>query len=142
MKQENVIQECVENLNVFEDRIKKDEIYSFAIEPGQRKVGVAKGKIIEAALKKCLFGSILCLSVQQKINIADILKYLFTHAPLCLSHTDGSRFSQYNRWFSHNSVNSTRKSNLLNYIDLQFVTVPPLSIHATIIDAVFFCTSK
>ena len=52
-----------------------------------------------------------------------------TPVPLCLSHVDGS-------------VNSTPKSNLLNYIDAQFVTVRPSSTDATIIDAAFFCTCK
>ena len=34
MKQENVMEECVENLNVFGERTKKDEIYSFTTESG------------------------------------------------------------------------------------------------------------
>ena len=63
--------------------------------------------------------------MQQKIDMAEVLKYPLTPVPLCLSHVDGS-------------VNSTPKSNLLNYIDSQFVTVPPSSIDATIIDAAFF----
>ena len=52
--------------------------------------------------------------MQQKIDMAEVLKYPLTPVPLCLSHVDGS-------------VNSTPKSNLLNYIDSQFVTVPPSS---------------
>ena len=63
--------------------------------------------------------------MQQKIAMAEVLKYPLTPVLLCLSHVDGS-------------VNLTPKSNLLNYIDLQFVTVPPSSIDATIIDAAFF----
>ena len=52
--------------------------------------------------------------MQQKIDMAEVLKYPLTTVPLCLSHVDGS-------------VNSTNKSNLLNYIDSQFVTVPQIS---------------
>ena len=52
-----------------------------------------------------------------------------TLVTLCLSHVDGS-------------VNSTPKLNLLNYINSQFVIVPPLSIDATMIDATFLCTCK
>ena len=63
--------------------------------------------------------------MQQNINIVEVLKYPLTSVPLCLSHVKGS-------------VNSTPKSNLLNYIDSQFVTVPPPSIDATISDAAFF----
>ena len=58
--------------------------------------------------------------MQQKIDMAEVLKYPLTPVPLCLSHADGS-------------VNSTPKSNLLNYIDSQLVTVPPSSV-----DSAFF----
>ena len=50
--------------------------------------------------------------MQQKIDMVEVLKYLLTPVQLCLSHVDGS-------------VNSTPKSNLLNYIHSQFVTAPP-----------------
>ena len=67
--------------------------------------------------------------MQQKIDMAEVLKYPLRPVPLCLIHVDGS-------------VNSTPKSNLLNYVDSQFVTVPPSSIDATIIDAASFCSCK
>ena len=66
--------------------------------------------------------------MQQKTDMAEVLKYPLSPVPLCLSHVDGS-------------VNSTPKSNLLN-IDSQFLAVPTSSIDATIIDAFFFCTCK
>ena len=71
-----------------------------------------------------MLGSILYLSMQQKIDITQVLKYPLTPVLLCLSQVNGA-------------INSTPKSNLLNYIDSQFVTVPP-SIDWTIIDAAFF----
>ena len=80
----------MENPNGFKERIKNDKIYSFATQSGKRKIGVAEGEIIEAPLVKDLFGLILCLSVQQKINIAEFLKCPFTSALLCLIHIDGS----------------------------------------------------
>ena len=67
--------------------------------------------------------------MQQKIDMAEVLKCLLTLVLLCLSHVDGS-------------VNSTPKSNLLSYINSQFVAVPPSSIDTTIIDAAFFCACK
>ena len=119
------IQECVENPNRFEERIKKNKILIFSTESGKLKVRGAEGKIIEATLIRDLFGSILCLSMQQKIDMAEVLKYPLTPVPLCLSHVDSS-------------VNSIPKSNLLNYIDSQFVAVPPSSIDAIVIDTAFF----
>ena len=105
--------------------LKKNKIYSFPRESGKRKIRGAEGKIIEATLIRDLFGSILCLSMQQKTDMAEVLKYPLSPVPLCLSHVDGS-------------VSSTPKSNLLNYIDSQFLAVPTSSIDATIIDASFF----
>ena len=83
------LQECVENPNRFEKRIKKNKIHSFAAESGKRKIRGAEGKIIEATFVRYLFGSILCLSMQQKIDRAEVLKYQITPVPLCLSHVDG-----------------------------------------------------
>ena len=86
-------------------------------------------KIIEATLIRDWFGSIMCLSMQLKIDMAEVLKHPLTPVLVCLSHVDSS-------------VNSTPKSNLLNYIDSQFVTVPSSSIDATIINAAFLYTCK
>ena len=61
--------------------------------------------------------------------MAEVLKYPLTLIPLYLNHVDGS-------------ANSTPKSNLLNYIDSQLVTVSPSSVGGTIIDATFFCAPK
>ena len=119
------IQKYIKTSNQFEKRIKKKKIHSFATESEKWKTRGAEGKIIEATLIRDLFGSILCLSVQQEIDMAEFLKYPLTPVPLCLSHVNGS-------------VNSSPKSNLLDYIDTQFVTAPPSSINATIIKAAFF----
>ena len=67
--------------------------------------------------------------MQEKIDMAEVLKYPLTPVLLCLRHVGGS-------------VNSTPKSNLLNYIDPQFVTVLPSSIDVTMIDTAFFYTCK
>ena len=67
--------------------------------------------------------------MQEKIDMAEVLKYPLTPVLLCLRHVGGS-------------VNSTPKLNLLNYIDPQFVAVLPSSIDVTMIDTAFFCTCK
>ena len=57
--------------------------------------------------------------------MAKVLKYLLTSVMLSLSHND-------------RLVNSTSKSNLLNYVNSQFVTGHSSSIDGTIIGAAFF----
>ena len=78
-------------------------MYNFATESGKRKIRGTEGTINEATLIRDFFGSI------------EVLKYSFTSVPLCLSHVDGS-------------VNSNPKSNFLNYVDLQLVSIPQSSI--------------
>ena len=57
--------------------------------------------------------------------MAKVLKYLLTSVMLSLSHND-------------RLVNSTSKSNLLNYVNSQFVTGHSSSIDGTIIGAASF----
>ena len=51
-------------------------MHSFATDSGEQKIRGAEGKIIEAPLIRDLFGSILCLSMQQKVDMVEVLKYL------------------------------------------------------------------
>ena len=46
--------------------IKKHKIHDFATESGKWETRGAEGKTIEATLIRGLFGSVLCLSMQQK----------------------------------------------------------------------------
>ena len=74
-----LIQKCVENPNRFEEMIKK--IKSTILQQSQGN---------GATLIRDLFGLMLCLSMQQKIYMAEVLKYLVIPVVLCLSHVDGS----------------------------------------------------
>ena len=80
------IQECVENPNRFGERIKKKIKKNFETEVGKQRIRVAEVKFIEATLIRDLLGSILCLSMQEKIDMIEVLKYPLTTVPLCLSH--------------------------------------------------------
>ena len=70
--------------------IKNNKIYNFATESGKWKIQGTEGKITEATLIRELLGSILCLSMQQKIDMTEVLKYPFTPVLLCLSHAGNS----------------------------------------------------
>ena len=70
--------------------IKNNKIYNFATESEKWKIQGTEGKITEATLIRELLGSILCLSMQQKIDMTEVLKYPLTPVLLCLSHAGNS----------------------------------------------------
>ena len=86
------IQECEENPNRFKERIKKAKSTILQQSPRNKKFEGLKEKMIEAALIRDLFGSILCLSRQEKINAAEVLKYQLNTTPSVLLKSG--------RWFS------------------------------------------
>ena len=69
-------------------RIKKQKIHSFAKEGANSKLS-NKNKIMEMKMEHDLFGSILFLSLQWKIDMGEMLKFPLTPAPLYLAHIDG-----------------------------------------------------
>ena len=69
-----------------------------------------------------LFGSILYLSLQRKIDMA---VGLLTPVPLSFSHID-------------DVILKTPKVTLLKHLESRVQTVPQIVIHTTIIDAMFF----
>jgi len=71
-----------------------------------------------------IFGSVLRLSLDKSIDMAEVLKYPLTPTPLSLSHTDGSMLK-------------SPKSALMTCLDTQVKTLPPNSIDVTFLDAMF-----
>ena len=84
------ITECVAIPDRFEKPFKVQKLYTFATETGKNRIENKDGKFVETCLVRDLFGSILYLSLQRKIDMAEVLTYPLTPVPLALSHVDGT----------------------------------------------------
>ena len=80
-------------------------------------------KLAETCLIPDLFGSILHISLEQKVEMAEVLSYPLTPMPLSLSHIDGSMLK-------------TDKSKLYKVLDPNIRCDIPV-IDETVIDASF-----
>ena len=119
------ISECIKRPERFEEKILKQKMQTFETELGRKKTQKSNGKVVTACFVRDLFGSLLCLSLQEKIDMAEVLSYPLTPVPLSLSYSDGSMLS-------------SPKSNLMKYLETFAVSETPEVVHETIIDAMFF----
>lgn len=124
-ERQKFINECIVNPNRFEQRIKSQKIKTFATENSKKKISAKDGKTIEACMMRDLFGSLLYLSLEKKIDIAEVLSYPLTPLPLSLCHIDGS-------------IQKTPKSALLKYLETKTDSMSPPNVDVQIIDAMFF----
>ena len=76
----------------------------FETELGRKKIQRSNGKVVTACFVRDLFGSLLCLYLKEKTNMAEVLSYLLTPVPLSLSYSAGSMLS-------------SPKSNLMKYLE-------------------------
>ena len=97
---------------------------TFATEAGKRRVR-SNGKQIAACFMRDLFGSLLQISLEKKVDINEVLCYPLTPSPLSLSHVNGSMLK-------------SPKSALLKYLESKIISQPPSSIEVVILDAMFF----
>ena len=79
---------------------------------------------IEFRMERELFGSILFLALQRKIDVGEVLKYPLTPIPLSLCHVDGT-------------LQKTQKSKLTD-LEGFIVHTEPRTINIIIVDAMFF----
>ena len=104
-ERKKVIEKCSQHCSRrFEKPIERQKIISFATETGKQKISVCNGKVLSACLMRDLFGSILYIWLQRKVDMAQVLKYPLTLVHLSLSHIDGTMLS-------------TPKSALLIYLE-------------------------
>jgi hypothetical protein len=119
------IEECITNTSRFESPIKKQKLNTFATEAGRQKIKKTDGKTVSACLLRDLFGSILYLSLEKKVDMAEVLTYPLTPLPLSLCHVDGI-------------FHKTPKSVLLKYLESKVESQEPAHVDVTVIDAMFF----
>ena len=75
-----------------------------------------------------LFGSILFLSLQKKVDMAEVFCYPLTPVPLSLCHVDGT-------------MPKSPKVKLLQELESRIVSTPPSHFDAAIVDGMFFFAS-
>ena len=118
------ISECIKRPERFEERIPKQKMLTFETELGRKKIQRSNGKVVTACFVRDLFGSLFCLSLEEKFDMAEVLLYPLTLVPLLLSYSDGSMLR-------------SPKSNLMKYLETFAMSEMPEVVHETIID--FFC---
>ena len=76
-------------------------------------------------MERNLFGSILFLALQRKIDRGEMLKFSLTPVPLCLAHIDGS-------------MQKTPKSSLFKELETRVISEAPSNVNTLVIDGMFF----
>ena len=122
---EKFLNECISNPKRFEESISRRKIKNFATEAGIHKIRGPDQKVVAVSMVRDIFGSILYLSLQKKVDMAEVLKYPLTPVPLSLSHVDGT-------------MQKTTKASLMKHLESKVVTNNPTRVDCTIIDAMFF----
>ena len=82
------IQECIDQPKRFEDKITRNKVLKFASE-GKRYRLRSDNKVASVQMVGDLFGSILFLSLQHKIDMEEVLSDPLTPIPLPHCHVDG-----------------------------------------------------
>ena len=83
----------------------------FATESATKKIKGKDGKVIETTFVHGLFGSLLCISVEKKVYLRQVLKYPLTLYPKILCQADGS-------------IIESPKSSLMKYIESKMIYIP------------------
>lgn len=84
------VEECKANPNRFEVKIQKQVISNFETEGMKVKLKCKENKIKELGLTCGVFGRILTIGIEKKIDLKKLLEYSLTPLPLSLVHIDGT----------------------------------------------------
>ena len=122
---EGFIIQCIKDPKRFEERIPRHKILNFANEGASYSLRGANNKLMAVEMVRDLFGSILFLALQRKIDMAEVLSFPLTPTPLSLSHADGTMLK-------------TQKSKLMEELESRIFSEKPNHVDVIIIDAMFF----
>ena len=86
---EKFIEECITDKKRFEKKLSKQKVSPSANESIKFVARSGKGNLVKVRMETDLFGSIMYLAVQRKIDVGEVLTYPLTTIPLSLCHIDG-----------------------------------------------------
>lgn len=118
------IEECEADINRFEKSIKRTPLLNFSQDYLKKQKTKIAGKIQEVRVQRDLFGRMLGISMDHKIDISKILSYPITPVPLSMCHFDGA-------------ICKTQKSALMKSLEKNIEHHPPLYIDVLIIYGFF-----
>ena len=119
------IRECNEDPARFEKPITRSKLRTFQTATKQFKVRGKNEKTATVTMMRDLFGSILFLSLQKKVDMAEVFCYPLTPVPLSLCHIDGTMLK-------------SSKVKLLQELESCIVSTPPSPFDAAFVDGMFF----
>ena len=109
----------------FTKSITRKAIKTFASEGKKFRLKQLHGKVKEIKLERNLMGLLLCLSLQQKIDMQLVLNHPLTPISLSLCHVDDTMIT-------------TKKAVLSEILEKKFQTSTPAAVDCTIVDGMFF----
>lgn len=120
---EQFISERAVDSSRFESPIKKNKILTFSNMAKKKQVRIM-GKVQEVRMQRDLFGRLLGVSMDQKLDLEKVLTYPLTPVPLSLCHLD-------------ETICKTDKSVLLKSLEGKIKTIAPSHIDIVIVDGFF-----
>ncbi|GFU47188.1 hypothetical protein TNCV_4654401 [Trichonephila clavipes] len=124
IKRKTFIAECEQDDSRFEKSIKKNTDRQLFHRLCKKKNNNNWWKTVEVRVQKDLFGRILGISIDHKVDMAKIFTYPITPVPLSLCHFDGG-------------ICKTHKSILMKCLEKDVEHNPPSHIDLAVIDGFF-----
>ena len=115
---------CFQNPARFEKSIRRRTLKNFANESVKMRVTSKDLKVVELKATRDLFGRLLYLATDKKLDIRMVLGYPLIPVPLCMAHIDGTK-------------HSTTKSKLAKELASKVTSEPPGQFDTYIVDAMY-----
>jgi hypothetical protein len=115
---------CFQSSARFEKSISRRKVKHFASEAVKVKVKTQDLKVLELKGTRDLFGRLVYLATDMKLDLPRVFTYPLTPVPLCLAHVDGTK-------------HSSQKSKLAKHLTTKIISEPPVAFDTYIVDAMY-----
>lgn len=116
---------CFDDDTRFDKPIRRRKVKNFTSAAPKSKVRGKDEKLVEFKNTRDLFGRLLYISTQNKVDMSKVLSYPLLELPMSLSHVDGS-------------LTKTDKSKLMSKLESISESTPPETVDVVIVDAMFY----
>ena len=121
---EKFIKEVNERPARFEEPIKCNKLNTFQNE-GVKPKKIGDNKLSELKIERNLYGRLLCIAIENSIDLSVILSYLITPVLLSMCHIYGS-------------IASTQKSKLMTNLEKRVQSLKPSYVDCSVLNGMFY----